>query len=433
MKTLHLIAILLASSTSLLAQGGDECSNATAIFGVGPHVFDQTSATESADSSTCTFTREDVWFVWTASETMNHVLSTCGGTNHQTTLGVYDACGGTQLACGSSWCRAQSQVEFLAVAGNTYWFRIGTASNNGGGSGTFRIFPDRPKVNPSTGHAYSLRYHEDDWIDARTDANSQFFNGGRGHLATITSQAEQDWIVANFDITEAFIGLSQSSFTPGFSEPAGGWSWVTGEPLAFTGWGGSHPDDGSGSADYGIMVGDGSWEDVTQFGTFIRSHLVEWDAGLVGSTFCDPADVNSTGQPTSLIAVNGLGSGTGVRLEVRQGPPSQFGYFLVGTAALDPGQAVSDGHLCLATTGGNLFGRYNVNGTALNSIGRFDAAGEFVNLPGTSTTNLGFDIPVQLPLPGGPMIGAGQTWNFQLWHRESNGLSNFSNGVAVPF
>ncbi|HPF13537.1 MAG: DNRLRE domain-containing protein [Planctomycetes bacterium] len=150
-------------------------------------------------------------------------------------------------------------------------------------------------------------------------------------------------------------------------------------------------------------------------------------------SFCDPADNNSTGFPTVLQGTLGSGIGSGLHLEASQGPPTQFGYFLVGTASTSPGLAIGSGHLCLSTTAPNVFGRYNIGGGPLNSVGLFDAGGVLQNLVGTSTVGSGFDVPATLPLAGNPAITAGSTWHFQLWHRENAGDSNLSNGLSVTF
>ena len=155
---------------------------------------------------------------------------------------------------------------------------------------------------------------------------------------------------------------------------------------------------------------------------------------FLGTTFCDPMDPNSTGQATRLTGRAGSGTGTGLNLIANAGPPQEFGYVLLGTGVSEPGQVFSQGRLCLATSSGQAVGRYNVTGSAsLNSVGRFNASGEFENLVGTSTLGTGFDVPSVVPIPGFPPIAAGQTWYFQLWHREFAGQSNFSNVLAVDF
>ncbi len=151
-----------------------------------------------------------------------------------------------------------------------------------------------------------------------------------------------------------------------------------------------------------------------------------------GVTFCDPMDVNSTGFPTVLSGTWGSGVGSQLRLSVQQGPPTEFGFVLMGTAPADPGLPVSFGRLCLDGSGGNAFGRYSVTGQDLNSTGQFDAQGDLVNLVGTSGSGFGFDVPLTLPLPGLPTIQSGETWHFQMWHRDGAG-STFSNGLSVTF
>ncbi|MEZ5975930.1 MAG: hypothetical protein R3E96_14140 [Planctomycetota bacterium] len=159
--------------------------------------------------------------------------------------------------------------------------------------------------------------------------------------------------------------------------------------------------------------------------------------GTTGTAFCDPATNNSTGGPAVLTASTGSGVGANLHLELTGGPSSEFGYFLVGTAAETANPiAISNGFLCLSTTGGNVFGRYNVVGGNLNSIGAFDSGGTFQNLVGTSTVGSGYDVPVNVPITGNPAIMAGDTWHFQAWYRDTPagaGSSNLSNGLTYTF
>jgi len=144
--------------------------------------------------------------------------------------------------------------------------------------------------------------------------------------------------------------------------------------------------------------------------------------------FCNPANPHSGGAFVILGAFEFPGPGL-YHLEAANGPEDQFGYFLVSAGFNDPGISISDGRLCLQSP----IGRYSpAAGGALNSIGRFDASGAFQNLGGTSSVGSGFDIPSTLPDPPGGVIGAGDTWHFQLWYRDGVG-SNFSDGVSVSF
>ena len=154
-----------------------------------------------------------------------------------------------------------------------------------------------------------------------------------------------------------------------------------------------------------------------------------WESAIVGTPFCSPANTNSTGLPCRMVGSFGAGVGSDLHLDANQGPANQFGYFLMGTAFLDPGLAISQGQLCVSGS----IGRYNIAGTAFNSIGRFDSSGDLQNSVGTSTTGAGYDVPVNVPVTNTPTISSGSTWHFQLWFREAGGNANFSNGLSVLF
>ena len=157
---------------------------------------------------------------------------------------------------------------------------------------------------------------------------------------------------------------------------------------------------------------------------------IQLGTGSSGPTlFCDPANVNSTGQPVTLAASSFSGPGA-FHLEATGGPANQFGAFVVAATPNLAGVTISQGLLCLAPP----LGRYtSAAGAALNSVGRFDGSGVFQNLFGTSTVGTGFDVPTTLPSPPGGVISAGSTWHFQLWYRDVGGASNFSNGITVDF
>ena len=87
------------------------------------------------------------------------------------------------------------------------------------------------------------------WAAADTAASAKADLGLNWHLATITSQAEQEFIATLLGpppatgITEYWIGGLQP---PGSPEPADNWQWVTGEPFGYTYWGGGEPNNSGG-------------------------------------------------------------------------------------------------------------------------------------------------------------------------------------------
>jgi len=82
---------------------------------------------------------------------------------------------------------------------------------------------------------------------------------GGGHLATVRSQAEQDWIVQTYQPTvggNLWIGLSDQA-------QEGVWVWSSGEELLYEDWCPGEPNDYMGAQDFGNIgvCAAGSWDD----------------------------------------------------------------------------------------------------------------------------------------------------------------------------
>ncbi len=259
--------------------------------------------------------------------------------------------------------------------------------------------------------------------------------GGQGSPATAgdatwihTYFPGSNWTIpgGDFDLTPSatfsinsfgVLSLSGASMLPDVQD------WLD-NPTSNFGWVLKDRNEGPSSAKF-----LGSRESTATNGTPML--VVDYQmGGPIYTPFCDPADLNSTGFPTVLTGViMSSPPGTGLHLEATQGPPGQFGYFVVGTAFAEPGIPIGQGHLCVS----GAIGRYNVAGGSLNSTSFFNAAGVLQNNVGTSSVGTGFDVPNTVPISGSPMIMGGETWHFQLWHRENGGTSNFSNGFSVTF
>lgn len=70
-----------------------------------------------------------------------------------------------------------------------------------------------------------------------------------GHLVTIDDSAEQQWLTATFpyvpgETPPLWIGLFQDTTDPNYTEPAGAWKWIGGQPVAYTNWHAAEPNDG---------------------------------------------------------------------------------------------------------------------------------------------------------------------------------------------
>jgi hypothetical protein len=143
------------------------------------------------------------------------------------------------------------------------------------------------------GHWYQLRsFDSNSWI-AHRDLSAAL----GGHLATISSVSEDNFVKALIPRSTAWlfgpsIGLVQQT---GASEPGGGWGWVTGEPLTYTGWYPGEPNDGPGYGEHWVRFrftnGVLAWNDVPESAPggepLVPTAIVEWSADCNGDGIID--------------------------------------------------------------------------------------------------------------------------------------------------
>jgi hypothetical protein len=108
---------------------------------------------------------------------------------------------------------------------------------------------------------------EVDWATAQSNAEAL-----GGHLVTITSVEEQEWLMARFALAKAcratWIGATDEAVE-------GQWTWVSGEPWGFTNWHPGEPNDGDGE-DWAELYWMGTWNDLGATATK-EAYVVEWD------------------------------------------------------------------------------------------------------------------------------------------------------------
>ncbi|MFM8817755.1 MAG: thrombospondin type 3 repeat-containing protein [Phycisphaerales bacterium] len=164
-------------------------------------------------------------------------------------------------------------------------------------------------VDAGNGHWYVVtdQYFQT-WTEARDYAESM-----GGHLATMTSAAEQAFVralvmaVAPAWEGECWLGAWQDASAPEFAEPSAGWRWVTGEPWSFTAWMPDRPDNAQSGSDF-LAAGSNAasqfrWFDRTGVG-FARA-VIEWSRDCHADGLVDHgqvragalADVNRDGVP----------------------------------------------------------------------------------------------------------------------------------------
>jgi hypothetical protein len=110
-----------------------------------------------------------------------------------------------------------------------------------------------PQFFPGTGHYYEVVPTLDgiSWTDAQAAAEARLWLGEHGHLATMASAEENQfvfdlsldlgiWHVSTIWYIGPWIGGYQQD---GAEEPDGGWAWITGESWDYTDWLPGQPDN----------------------------------------------------------------------------------------------------------------------------------------------------------------------------------------------
>lgn len=106
----------------------DNCSDPNVVTAGVPFIGSSIDAAGSETSSCGTNDTADVWLAYTPTVTAPVSINTCGS-DFDTTLALFDACGGSELICNDDSCGLQSKVTYSVTAGNTYYLRV--AGNNG--------------------------------------------------------------------------------------------------------------------------------------------------------------------------------------------------------------------------------------------------------------------------------------------------------------
>ena len=136
------------------------------------------------------------------------------------------------------------------------------------------------------------------WVAAKAQAEAQ-----GGYLASIRSQAENDWIWNAFNIGGTAAYWTNSGPWPGYDGPVfgaytngGAWTWVSGETWDWSNWGWSM---GSGERAAQFIAQRPVWDDIGIYGGTSAggnvSYIVEWNSNPV------PA-------PGAILAMTALGA-----------------------------------------------------------------------------------------------------------------------------
>lgn len=127
-------------SCPVLPPPNNECADCIRVLTGVPYQGRTRGATGTDISSCGTNDTLDAWNCWTADCTGQVSITTCGS-SFDTTLAVYDACGGAQLACDDDGCQfgppfTRSKVTLNVTEGTTYAIRV---SGHNGAAGDYTL------------------------------------------------------------------------------------------------------------------------------------------------------------------------------------------------------------------------------------------------------------------------------------------------------
>ncbi|MBK7644314.1 MAG: hypothetical protein IPJ19_14935 [Planctomycetes bacterium] len=373
MKPSYLAAPLLLAVPAF-AQGSDSCAGAQLIAGTGLFAFDNSAATtDGTPDNLCNFfgtsqIENDVWFEWVAPASGPYTISTCGQTTMDSKLAVYDgSCAGAVLACNDDSCGLQSQVVFNANNAQTYVIRLGNFPSAAGSTGSIDIESAIlvSATSPVNGHTYRL-LPPSSWM---TGENAGVLMGG--HLATVRSQAEQDWITQTFHNYQG----TDIDLWIGFNDAAveGTWVWASGETPSYSDWDLGEPNNSGGNEDYAIARKNNPaalWNDVPENPTgFHAGPYALVELGSSYSKFCAGDGLDpfvTTACPCANVGAAGRGCNNsantgGAQLDASGGTtpdtlvltvsgelPSASSIFLQGTSNAPTGVLFGDGVRCVS-------------------------------------------------------------------------------------
>jgi hypothetical protein len=205
-----------------------------------------------------------------------------------------------EFNAGEAWALSGAETFKIFIRGYAERTVVSASQNVFGDH--FRVSDDsRPAVLwPGNGHYYELVSGNITWPGAQAEAEARFFNGLRGHLATIISAEENQFIASTFGVPEG----GRFAWIAG-REPKddGIWIWEAGPergtqfsngraataPHFFANWGGIEPNDFKEGEDFLMLnigsdfagIKNGQWADaiaVPNPSDPVLGYIVEYEA-----------------------------------------------------------------------------------------------------------------------------------------------------------
>lgn len=149
-----------------------------------------------------------------------------------------------------------------------------------------------PQASGGNDHYYQVVFKTDlndpflTWQEARSHAESLTYLGLQGHLATITTQAEDQFLLQNvLDTSLGSYWIGGQQVGGSLADASANWTWTTGEPWSFTHWLPGEPNDYQGFDETVLSYifaasSTWGWED-NQATSNQHALIVEYEAAVV--------------------------------------------------------------------------------------------------------------------------------------------------------
>ncbi len=113
----------------------DDCVNAISIA-LGATPIDNSQATPDAEIASCAG-GSGIWYEYDPVQNGNLVVSLCGS-SFDTSLSLWDSCGGAELSCNDDFCGLQSEQSIAVVSGQAIFIQV-DGFNGAQGSGSLEL------------------------------------------------------------------------------------------------------------------------------------------------------------------------------------------------------------------------------------------------------------------------------------------------------
>jgi hypothetical protein len=152
------------------------------------------------------------------------------------------------------------------------------------------------------GHWYDQRV----WTGPATllQINAWYVANLGAHVVTLSSAGEDAFVYQRVNLRPtgsmpaaySILGGYQDASAPDYSEPAGGWRWITGEPMTYLNWGAGLPDNNATGESVLQYPGAAFWNDA-ETTVVPPSHqyrvIVEWDSDCNNDGIVDYGQIMS--------------------------------------------------------------------------------------------------------------------------------------------